>query len=559
MRDSGLPASMPRNSQKITPCASDSARWDKESGPDEGPVARAFAVLALGALGMAALLSLLPAAGHDQLWFLLIAQRWLHGAQLYGPEIFDANTPAIVWLSAIPVAAARALHLGLPFTAKLLFALLEALIAACSLRIFGRLGSGTGKSERLFLIFSFITLFAVVPARDFGQRDLLTALLCLPYILAAALPLEPGQFALRGSTALLAAIGVCVKPQFALVPLALELYLLAGNRLRSLSRRPEPWILAAAGLLFAGVVRLFAPRYFSLTLPTVFSTYWAIGHLTPLQLLIEAPQLHLLGVIAIAGFFRQRSQLRVLNPAVAPLLLAAVAATLSYYVQATGWYYQQLPAITFFGLALALEILAAREHAALRIPSWSPVAAAALVLLALALAWHFSGYPFSGAAFSPDSTYAITSPDPSFFSDLPPGTPVATVTTSVDDAIMPIFRYQLTWSQRTNNLWTLPAILRSETPGGWPVPARHRLAPGRLAELESMQREWMVEDLARWRPRLVLVARCQDPAVHCQELEDRHDDLLAFFLADPSFRAIWQHYRPLRSAGAYDAYVLADQ
>src|ERR1035441_3920914 len=128
MRYSGLPASIPRKSRKIIPCASDSARWDKESGPD----AHAFAVLALGALGMAALLSLLPAAGHDQLWFLLMAQRWLHGPQSSGPEIFDANTPGIVWLSAIPVAAARALHLGLPFTAKLLFALLEALIAACS-------------------------------------------------------------------------------------------------------------------------------------------------------------------------------------------------------------------------------------------------------------------------------------------------------------------------------------------------------------------------------------------------------------------------------------------
>ena len=55
MRDSGLPASIPGNSLKIAPCASDSARWDKESGPD----ARTFAVLALGALGMAALLSLL--------------------------------------------------------------------------------------------------------------------------------------------------------------------------------------------------------------------------------------------------------------------------------------------------------------------------------------------------------------------------------------------------------------------------------------------------------------------------------------------------------------------
>ena len=189
MRDSGPTATIPRISRKISLRVSDSVRRDKESGP----AVRTFAVLALGALGMAVLLSLLPAAGHDQLWFLLMAQRWLHGAQLYGPEIFDANTPAIVWLSAIPVAAARVLHLGLPFTAKALFALLEALIAAYSLGILRRLGSGTGKSECLFLIFSFITLFAVVPARDFGQRDLLTALLSLPYVLATALPLEPGR------------------------------------------------------------------------------------------------------------------------------------------------------------------------------------------------------------------------------------------------------------------------------------------------------------------------------------------------------------------------------
>ena len=46
--------------------------------------------------------------------------------------------------------------------------------------------------------------------------------------------------------------------------------------------------------------------------------------------------------------------------------------------------------------------------------------------------------------------------------------------------------------------------------------------------------------------------------MRCQELEDRHDNLLTFFLADPSFRQVWRDYRPLRSAGDYDAYVLAN-
>ncbi len=374
MHAAGFPANTPSASQKLTPFASDSARTNKESGAAAGT----FAVLALGAAGMAWMLALMPAGGHDQLWFLLMAQRWLHGAQLYGPEIFDPNTPCIVWLSAIPVAAAQALHLGLPFTAKLLFALLEGLIALFSLRILKRVSSGLNRPQRYFLVFSFITLFAVVPARDFGQRDLLTALLCLPYVLAAALRLEPGEVPGRALVALLAGVGVCVKPQLALVPLLLEISLVVRDRGRSLSRRPEPWILAGIGLLFTGAVRLLAPRYFSVALPTLFSSYWAIGHLRPTQLLAEAPQLHVLGTLAIGVFLWQRARRCSLNPAIAALLLAGFAGTLSYYWQATGWYYQQLPGIVFFGSALALEIVAARDALAIRLPSWSPVAAGAL-------------------------------------------------------------------------------------------------------------------------------------------------------------------------------------
>jgi len=60
----------------------------------------------------------------------------------------------------------------------------------------------------------------------------------------------------------------------------------------------------------------------------------------------------------------------------------------------------------------------------------------------------------------------------------------------------------------------------------------------------------------RWQPPLVLVERCQDPAVQCQVLDGLHDDLLAWFLRDRRFRAEFGRYRYLRSAGRFDAYVL---
>ena len=63
------------------------------------------------------------------------------------------------------------------------------------------------------------------------------------------------------------------------------------------------------------------------------------------------------------------------------------------------------------------------------------------------------------------------------------------------------------------------------------------------------------EDFARWKPQLVLVERCQDPVVQCQVLEDRHDDLLGWFLRDAGFRAEFAGYRYWKSVGSFDAYV----
>ena len=235
------------------------------------------------------------------------------------------------------------------------------------------------------------------------------------------------------------------------------------------------------------------------------------------------------------------------------LLVAAAAAALAYFIQGTGWYYQQIPAIFLFGAALAVLLidLAARHPPA--VPRWLTPAAACLSVVALALTTHFMGYPFTA-----DRAFAIETPDPTFFTGLAPGTSVAMLTTSVDATMMPVERYQLQWAQRTNNLWLLPAILRSETPE-LGHPSGRILPPQKLAALETLQHRWMVEDLNRWRPQLILVERCQDAAVHCQLLEDRHDDLLGWFLRDPDFAAVWRSYHLLRTSGPYDAYVLTDR
>ena len=518
---------------------------------------------------MAVLLAILPAVGHDQLWCLYAAQRILHGTKLYGPELLESNPPLIMGMLLIPVGLSNLLGIPATLLFKLGVIATEIVSATLSVHLLRRLSPSLTAARLWALAFIFITVFAALPARDFGQRDHLLAILCLPYVLAAALDSQIGDR--RGTppdarprtptlgtvrnilVGVLAGIGISLKPHHILIPVAIESALIFKHRsLRSLLR-PELHALVVTGIVFLAAIRLITPSYLTDVIPLLRDVYWAIGHLTLPQLIAESPQLHILATVTLVLFFWLRR--RHPNPdTTLPLflILAGAAGTVAYYLQGTGWYYQQLPALSFFAVALSLLLIELAAGINLTTPRWTPAAAAALSLLALILTAHFSGYTLAKPLSFPSGLSEV--PDPTFFSNLPPGTPVAILSTVVDDTVPPITTYRLFWAQRTNNLWALPAILRSEDPQGHPP--QRLIPPPRLAELDRLQHLWMVEDLNRWHPALILVLRCEDPSVTCQVLEDRHDNLLAWFQRDPAFRSVFSHYAFIRSSGPYDAYAL---
>jgi hypothetical protein len=336
-----------------------------------------------------------------------------------------------------------------------------------------------------------------------------------------------------------------------MIPIGVELYLIVRNRSPRSLLRPEPFaILLVAAAYFAAIHKL-TPAYISTVLPLLRYTYWAVGSLSLPELIWQAIELHLLAAAAIFLWIKRRRgpELSPTNPAPC-FLIAGAGATLAYYLQGTGWYYQQLPAISFFSLALVFEMLQLLD---LPVTKWVPRTAAALSIVALGLTTHFMNYPFTE-----DRSFAIDTPAPAFFEQLAPGTAVATITTTVDYTVMPAARYGLTIAQRYPHLWMLPAILRNEEPGQG-HPPNHIISPERLAELDRLQHQFMVEDLQRWRPQLILVERCQKADIHCQLLEDRDDDLLAWFRRDPAFAAEWQNYTFDGSRGRFDAYVRTSQ
>jgi hypothetical protein len=579
---------------------------------------------------MTCLLCLLPAVGHDQMWCLYVAQRMTDGVRLYGPQLLESNPPLVMWMLLGPASVARLLPVPISVVFKLCVLALGAASALSCRALLRRLQPHISRTELWACTFAFIAICGAMPARDFGQREHLLVLLTLPYLLAAALAAAPADSRTRISAraaisiGIAAGLGLSLKPHHLLVPLAIEAALALHRRSLRTLLRPEPLALLITCLAYLTAIRLFTPEYLTTILPILRDTYWAIGDLTLKQLLAESIELHILAIIAIALWLTLRltHPRRPAHRLATIFLIAGAASTLAYYLQGTGWYYQQIPALSFFAFALCAQLIELAQTRLERTPpqpslegAWLyglrkipfclrarihpcrnghkinrasapgvnvtkghrlspqpvqprhekperrgasapgtrfPTAAATLSLLAITLTAHFSGYTLAHPLTFPSGL--STTPDPSLFAGLPPGTPVAILTTVVDDSVPPIFTHDLLWAQRQNNLWTLPAILRNESPVQHPP--RHLIPPARLAQLDQMQHAWMVEDLQRWRPQLILIARCQDPTIRCQIIEDRHDDLLAWFARDPAFRAEFAHYRYLRSAGPYDAYVL---
>ncbi len=390
---------------------------------------------------MAILLSLLPAVGHDQLWCLYVAQQILHGTKLYGPQLLESNPPLIMAMLTIPAALSNLLHIPITFLFKLAVLLTEVVSALSSFYILRRAKILLTPARLWSLACAFITIFTVLPARDLGQRDHLLAILCLPYVLSAALDSNSCRNSSSSSASLtllfrlligvLAGLGICLKPHHILIPIAIELYFLVQTRSIRHLLRTTFLAIVATGVAFFAAIRLLTPAYLTDVVPLLKDVYWAIGHLTLPQLVNESLQLHILAALCVALYL----YLKPTSPLALLLILSGAASTIAYYLQGTGWYYQQIPAISFFACALWLLLMKFATQRNLTTPNWMPKAALALTVLSFALTAHFSGYTLSHPFSYPSGLSDI--PDPSFFANLPPNTPIAILSTVVDDTVPP--------------------------------------------------------------------------------------------------------------------------
>lgn len=512
----------------------------------ESPVSGRFGPAAFRTAILPVALAVLLAAGlavqmstylnHDVAYLLYTVGQLLDGATLYR-DIIDVNPP-LVWYQALPsVVVARALDVSEITTFRIYIIALIAISLFLSNIVLGRLLEDEPAETRHILLFA-IALFLTLWGVDFGQREHVMTILVMPYILLTAAVARGTRLSWPTAVAIgfCAGFGVALKPYFLLLPVLLELYLMAGSRRWMTWTRPEALTLGILVTAYIAFIAAFTPEYFTHMLPIGLEVYWAYNGepasvFTALAWRVAIP----LPVIVLlsAGRHRPVPQLQwVFGIAAAALAVSGVA-------QFKGWSYHVYP--TFVVLATwALFLVATRlavDAGQGRSIRWGrlgtvSLSAAVLVVPICITMLQFPVLVFGlGQYVRPVETWVTLieehAADDSIF--------------AFSSKIAPMFpavNYSgAEWASRSGALWMLPAVMRTRAAETGSPPA----AMARLDEIEAYQRELVIEDLLQWRPALVFV----DIESRKQAFRDIDLDYLEYFLSDPRFASLWSEYEEL--------------
>lgn len=477
----------------------------------------------------------------DSAFLLYAAGRVLDGAKLY-VDLLEINPPLIIWLNIPVVAASRLLDVEPILGFRVAVVLLIVLVVGFSnrlLRITGLLPASHRRGAMLALLFGLM----VLPRLEFGEREHLTLILVLPYLVLAATRLERQTVSgLLGLLAgLAAAAGIALKPHFILLWLAREAIVM--RRMRSRVPTPEGMLIVALGLVYIAAVWIVTPEYFALVgeLGPAYQRF--IHNSIPVTALLGDGAPLSLGALLIAvGAWRLCTRPGIRLVLVGSLVAAYVAAVM----QQKGWRYHFLPAITMGWLLMAGTAYWTRRGTRMD-TVFRALGAAGAITVALTII----AASIRQVARPDDPAYAS---DPSVSQLLPifaefRGQPAAVLSTNMASGF-PLTVYAGTkWPLRFPHMWLLVAEYDSAMASQLPLRFRK---PGERTTLENKILTTTADDIARSRPAVVAVLRTGPDT---PQWGMRRFDLLRFLGQDQRFVEAFREYDSIGYVGQYGIYV----
>ena len=447
--------------------------------------------------------------GSDVSWQLWIAHQ-LNGGVLLYHDIIETNPPLWFWMGMPVDWLAGQMHIR----SDHLLILMIGGLAALSLGATNRLLPEMAGPRRTLLLGYAALVLVLMPWMQAGQREQIVLIGTLPYaaLINARRTGRPVDWRLASLIGAFAAFGFALKHYFLLVPILLELWLIAGQRRAWRPFRPETLAIAAVGVAYAAALALWASNYLTVALSLILLAYGVTGA----EHLVDLFQPAVLTSFAIIALLLAR--LRALSSKDAGFAACMVVASIgfagAYFLQAKGWSYQAVPLAGCAAIALAAFLLTEARQPRI-------VALAAPALLCLPF-WIGAQQVMQDRAEGSDVRNAV--------SGLRAGDSVGFIGTDTALAWPVTLQRGFRYPSRYNGFWMMRAVIQNELA---------REPDPRLTELGRRIVRETVLDFRCAPPKRIIVAR---PAP--QAASDQFD-ILDFFLRDPQFVDLLSHYRPI--------------
>lgn len=427
-------------------------------------------------------------ANTDVSWLLTVAERVSDGQRLY-LDVIETNPPMAVLIYTPAIAIARALGMpaelvtdGLVFVA--IFASLG--IAAWILKDFPL---PNGLSGWLLAWLAFVIL-AVLPTKVFGQREHIAVVELLPVLALYAIRikgLSPPWLAIIAA-GVGAGLALSFKPHFAIGLLCGLAALAIHARSWRILLGPENFMAAAIVGVYALCIIAFYPEFLSLIAPLVRDIYIMVGS-SPLEM-ISAPAIPIWAALLFSALVLKRTGR--IDATLLLLLATSFGFAVAFLLQRKGWPYHSYPMIAFAMLGLGYALVMRRPF-----DRALGMFAAATLVIAFVQSILWFNWSFDKAF---DARPLWTS-----VARLGPHPKILAITAEPGLGLSLTRALEGTWVSRQQGLW-VAAYLRSmrSNPG---LSARQNAA---LDQYAARERAWLIEDIAKNAPTVVLVDNFSD-------------------------------------------------
>jgi hypothetical protein len=440
----------------------------------------------------------------DVVWQLWVADQLNHGFVLYR-DLRETNPPLWFWLAAL----VQKSQTVLPFALVPLYFAFVSLMSIFSLGLSAWILRDLDKTEQLAWLFGLATAIFGFGFFIYGQREHLCLIFGMPYalLISARMRLEKINTRMAILVGSFAVFGFALKHYFLLIPIFLEIGLLAKQRTIWRPIRLETVALSVLGLVYGIAIWQFTPDYVTKMIPMVQLAYSAFQK--EITTFIAPTIMALAGIyLALRVCTRERS-------IVLCIALFSGALWLAYIIQRKGWLYQELP---IFIPLLALAI-AAIVHDLIRRAKWTKSLPFALYALVVGGYCIVFGWRNAATALNP----------PPFPVALGPDKKVAWIGASGSENIQHVLREGGQWTQGYVTLWPLLTIAQSQMTGN---------RNPQIAALAAQLRRDHVADMLCQQPDLIMIASSAGELVY----GGKEFDQLGFFLQDPAFKTYFNSF-----------------